>query len=54
VTDQTGAKSFDTLTKALAAKMHANRAVIERARFIRITLRREANGEVEVDIEPKL
>lgn len=51
---QSATPSYDAFAKALAAKMHANREVIERAKYVRITLRKEANGEVKVDIEPKL
>jgi hypothetical protein len=51
---QPRAHSFEALAQALAAKMHANREVIDRAKYIRITVRKESNGEVEVEIEPKL
>ena len=54
MTQQPRTQSFDAVTRALAAKMHANREVIDRATFLRITVRKEPNGEVEVNIEPKL
>jgi hypothetical protein len=44
----------DRLMNAIVVKLEVNKAVIARSRFGRLTWRRQSNGEIEIDLEPKL
>jgi hypothetical protein len=49
------ASPYERLAGAIASKLEANRAVLDKGpRYGRIIWRIERNGEIEIDLEPKL
>ena len=44
----------DRLIKAIMQKLETHRPIIARSFYGRVTWRKQKNGEIEIDLEPKL